>query len=58
MADATVWRPVKPEGLAATILGVTILFTIICLVVVALRVYLRLKLRFFGPEDWLMCAGT
>lgn len=58
MADVTTWQPVKPEGLAAAILGVTIFFTIICLIVVAFRIYLRLKLHLFGPEDWLICAGT
>jgi len=60
MADATpapVWRRVKPEGLAEAILVVTILFTIICIVVVGLRVWIRIKTRLFSMEDYLMCIG-
>ncbi|KAL2672223.1 hypothetical protein Neosp_012924 [[Neocosmospora] mangrovei] len=52
------WHAVEPQGLAAAILGVTITFTILCLLVVGLRVYLRLSMRNFGREDWLMCVGT
>lgn len=52
------WHAVEPRGLAAAILGVTIAFTILCLSVVGLRVYLRLSMRNFGREDWLMCVGT
>ncbi|KAL6355397.1 hypothetical protein LRP88_10986 [Fusarium phalaenopsidis] len=52
------WHAVEPRGLAAAILGVTIAFTILCLSVVGLRVYLRLSTRNFGREDWLMCIGT
>jgi hypothetical protein len=52
------WHAVEPRGLAAAILGVTIAFTILCLSVVGLRVYLRLSMRNFGREDWLMCIGT
>ncbi|RSL91148.1 hypothetical protein CEP51_000422 [Fusarium floridanum] len=52
------WHAVEPQGLAGAILGVTIAFTILCLLVVGLRVYLRLSTRNFGREDWLMCVGT
>lgn len=58
MADAIpVWVRVKPEGLAEAILVVTILLTIICIIVFALRIYIRLKTRVFGMEDYLMCIG-
>ncbi|KAJ4328067.1 hypothetical protein N0V84_001435 [Fusarium piperis] len=52
------WHAVEPRGLAAAILGVTISFTILCLLVVGLRVYIRLSMRNFGREDWLMSVGT
>lgn len=55
--DPTEWRAVKPEGLAAAILGVTIIFTVLCIAVVALRVYARVSMQTFGLEDWLMCGG-
>ncbi|EXF82141.1 hypothetical protein CFIO01_00655 [Colletotrichum fioriniae PJ7] len=58
MADYQEWHVVRPEGLAARILSVTIGFTVACLVVVGLRVWLRLKLSTFGTEDYLMCAGV
>ncbi|OHE98236.1 hypothetical protein CORC01_06433 [Colletotrichum orchidophilum] len=58
MADRQEWHAVRPEGLAARILSVTIGFTIVCLLVVGLRVWLRLKLSTFGVEDYLMCAGV
>ncbi|RSM06143.1 hypothetical protein CDV31_009240 [Fusarium ambrosium] len=60
MSSTTVeeWHAVEPQGLAGAILGVTIAFTILCLLVVGLRVYLRLSTRNFGREDWLMCVGT
>ncbi|KXH30254.1 hypothetical protein CNYM01_04176 [Colletotrichum nymphaeae SA-01] len=58
MADYQEWHAVRPEGLAARILSVTIGFTVACLVVVGLRVWLRLKLSTFGTEDYLMCAGV
>lgn len=57
MADSEQWKAVKPTGLAAAILGVTIIFTFLCVVVVGLRVNARVVLKVFGPEDWLMCIG-
>lgn len=58
MDDAVAWHPVRPEGLAAVILGVTIGFTAICLLVVSLRVWVRATLSTFGLEDYLMLAGV
>ncbi|KPM36433.1 hypothetical protein AK830_g10134 [Neonectria ditissima] len=57
MADSEKWEAVRPEGLAAAILGVTIIFSLLCTVVVALRTYARVSARVFGLEDWLMCVG-
>ncbi|KAF4997112.1 hypothetical protein FDECE_12189 [Fusarium decemcellulare] len=59
MADALEpWHAVEPRGLAASILAVTIVFTVLCLVVVGLRVWIRINTHCFGREDWLMCVGT
>lgn len=59
MADALEpWRPVEPTGLAASILGVTIAFTVLCLTTVGLRVWIRITTNCFMREDWLMCIGT
>ncbi|KAH8654192.1 hypothetical protein BGZ61DRAFT_594821 [Ilyonectria robusta] len=57
MADSTEWEAVKPGGLAAAILGVTIAFSVLCIVVVGLRVGARVSTGVFGLEDWLMCVG-
>jgi hypothetical protein len=58
MADASlVWKSVQPEGLALAILVITILFTIICSLVVGMRVWIRLKTKLFSLEDYLMCIG-
>lgn len=58
MSDAVpVWKRVKPEGLAEAILVVTSIFTIICISVVGLRVWIRLKIQLFNLEDYLMCIG-
>ena len=59
MADALEpWRPVEPTGLAASILGVTIAFTVLCLTTVGLRIWIRITTHCFNREDWLMCIGT
>ncbi|KAF4472584.1 integral membrane PTH11 [Fusarium albosuccineum] len=64
MADALEpWHAVEPRDLAASILAasilaVTIVFTVLCLVVVGLRVWIRINTHCFGREDWLMCVGT
>lgn len=48
---------IEPEGLAAQLLGVTIMFSIVCTVVVGLRIWLRHFQNCIGLEDWLMVAG-
>ncbi|KAK1657675.1 hypothetical protein BDP55DRAFT_708625 [Colletotrichum godetiae] len=58
MTDRQEWHAVRPEGLAARILSVTIGFTVACLLVVGSRVWLRLRLSTFGTEYYLMCAGV
>lgn len=59
MADTGehVWRAVKPEGLALAILVTTLAFVVLTTVVIAMRIFIRLKTRHFGTDDWVMCAG-
>ncbi|KAH8657950.1 hypothetical protein BX600DRAFT_468437 [Xylariales sp. PMI_506] len=51
------WHAIQPEGLSASILGVSIAFSIMCTVVITLRVIARLKMKMFTLEDTLMCIG-
>lgn len=53
----TVYEPIQPEGLALSLLAVTIVFTILSTIVAGLRFYVRLSLNAFAVEDWLMLAG-
>ncbi|KAF4950245.1 hypothetical protein FSARC_13262 [Fusarium sarcochroum] len=52
------WRAVKLSGLALSIFVVTIVFTVLCFIVVCLRVWIRQRASSFGRDDWLMVAGT
>lgn len=51
------WHPVRPEGLAAALLAVTIVFSVLCTAVVLLRLWLRWTSKLVGIEDWLMGIG-
>ncbi|KXJ97699.1 hypothetical protein Micbo1qcDRAFT_181946 [Microdochium bolleyi] len=51
-------RVVQLEGLSAQLLGVTISFTILCTLVLVLRMWLRYKDAQLGLEDWLMLVGA
>lgn len=53
----TEYEAIRPEGLALAMLVVTIAFTILSSVIVCLRFYVRLSLRSFAVEDWLMLFG-
>ncbi|KAH6949119.1 hypothetical protein FAVG1_13212 [Fusarium avenaceum] len=53
----TVYEPIQPEGLALSLLAVTIVFTILSTIVAGLRFYVRLSLHAFAVEDWLMLFG-
>ncbi|RYO97410.1 hypothetical protein DL766_003977 [Monosporascus sp. MC13-8B] len=53
----TEYEPIRPEGLALSLLNVTIVFTILSSVVAALRFYIRISLHAFSVEDWLMLVG-
>ncbi|EHK21683.1 uncharacterized protein TRIVIDRAFT_112017, partial [Trichoderma virens Gv29-8] len=53
----TVYEPIQPEGLALTLMVVTIVFTALSSFVVLLRFYVRVSLGLFSFEDWLMLAG-
>ncbi|KAK3934133.1 hypothetical protein QBC46DRAFT_400590 [Diplogelasinospora grovesii] len=57
MAPAAGWHPIEPTGLARSILAVAITFTILSFIVLSLRVAIRIRLRIFAIEDWLMCIG-
>lgn len=48
---------IQPQGFAATILGVTILLSILCLLAVSLRLWVRIRDRCFYNEDGFMIAG-
>lgn len=49
---------VKPTGLAEKLLVLTIIFTIVSIIVIGLRVWIRLETKLFSLEDYLMCIGT
>lgn len=51
------WHAIRPTGLARSILAVAITFSILCTIIIILRVTVRLRLRKFATEDWLMCIG-
>ncbi|KAG5781949.1 hypothetical protein H9Q73_004380 [Fusarium xylarioides] len=52
------WHAVKPTGLAAALLALTIIFTPMIVVVVGLRIWVRVTHHCFGLKDWLMCIGA
>lgn len=51
------WHPMRPAGLAASLLAVTVAFTAVSVVVVTLRLWMRVRSRCLGPEDWFMGVG-
>ncbi|KAL2174105.1 uncharacterized protein P884DRAFT_294683 [Thermothelomyces heterothallicus CBS 202.75] len=53
----TTFEPIQPEGLALSMLVTTVVFTILSSIMVCLRFYVRITLRSFSVEDWLMLAG-
>ncbi len=53
----TEFEPIQPEGLALSLLVVTVAFTILSSIVVCLRLYVRASLHAFAAEDWMMLAG-
>lgn len=48
---------IQPQGFAATILGVTVFLSVLCVVAVALRLWARVRDRRFYNEDGFMLAG-
>lgn len=48
---------VTPIGQAAALVALAITFSVLASVVVCLRVYVRVTIRRFGADDWLMCIG-
>jgi hypothetical protein len=55
--DPNVWSAVKPTGLALALLLTTLAFVVLTTVVIGLRIFIRLKTRRFGADDWVMTAG-
>ncbi|KAL1874565.1 hypothetical protein Daus18300_003584 [Diaporthe australafricana] len=53
----TEYEPIQPEGLALTMLVVTVVMTVLSSVVVCLRFRVRITVTSFSTEDWLMLAG-
>lgn len=58
MLNTDGWEAVTPEGLAAHLLGVAILFTVLCVAFVSLIMWLRYTEKCLGIEDWLMVIGA
>ncbi|KAF4970657.1 hypothetical protein FSARC_2362 [Fusarium sarcochroum] len=52
-----VWHTINPEGLARALLVLTIVFTIITVVILVLRAYIRMTYKLNGLEDYLMYLG-
>ncbi|XEV07266.1 hypothetical protein FSHL1_012553 [Fusarium sambucinum] len=51
------WEPVKPEGLALALYVTTVILSVLCTIVVALRTYIRTRNNCIGLDDYVMCAG-
>ncbi|KAK1975147.1 hypothetical protein LZ30DRAFT_606285 [Colletotrichum cereale] len=57
VADDEIWRAVTPEGLALGLLITTISLVIFTSVVIAMRLYIRVKTKRLGADDWVMLTG-
>ncbi|TID15305.1 hypothetical protein E6O75_ATG08558 [Venturia nashicola] len=57
MGETQVWEPITPTGTALALLIVTCVFSVLIIIVLPLRFYIRLYTRCLGFEDWLMFAG-
>ncbi|CAH0031656.1 unnamed protein product [Clonostachys rhizophaga] len=57
MAEETGWHPVKPEGLALGTFITTVVLSVLCSIIVLMRMYIRAKHQSLGTDDYLMCAG-
>ncbi|KAH6970184.1 hypothetical protein DER45DRAFT_622976 [Fusarium avenaceum] len=53
----TGWEHVRPEGLAFALYVTTVILSVLCTIVVALRTYIRARNQCIGNDDYLMCAG-
>ncbi|KAF0318373.1 hypothetical protein K4K61_005006 [Colletotrichum sp. SAR11_59] len=53
----TKFEPIQPEGLALIMLVVAVVMTVLSSAVVCLRFHVRITLKSFSTEDWLMLAG-
>ncbi|KAH8657976.1 hypothetical protein BX600DRAFT_439154 [Xylariales sp. PMI_506] len=57
MSSTPKWEAFHSQGLATQILRVTIMFSVICIVVVGFRIWFRWKETCLGIKDWLMSIG-
>lgn len=57
MGETQVWEPVTPTGTALALLIVTCIFSVLIMIVLPLRFFIRMYTRCLGFEDWLMFAG-
>ncbi|RDI80810.1 hypothetical protein Vi05172_g9213 [Venturia inaequalis] len=57
MGETQAWEPITPTGTALVLLIVTCIFSVLIMIVLPLRFYIRLYTRCLGFEDWLMLAG-
>lgn len=57
LGEAQVWEPITPTGTALVLLIVTCIFSVLIMIVLQLRFYIRVYTRCLGFEDWLMFAG-
>lgn len=47
----------EPEKFAAAIFGIALTFTVLSANVVGCRIFLRLRAKKFGNDDYLMCTA-
>ncbi|KAK3990576.1 hypothetical protein QBC44DRAFT_62195 [Cladorrhinum sp. PSN332] len=55
--DHDVWQRVEPRGLALALVVTTGVFGVLTTIVMAMRVFIRIKTHNFGVDDWVMSAG-
>ncbi len=56
-AEEHAFHSVPLEGLAMGIFVTSVVFFVLTTIVMILRVWIRLRTKCFGTDDWLMCVG-
>ncbi|KAL7940704.1 hypothetical protein V8C42DRAFT_349298 [Trichoderma barbatum] len=57
VSDDNVFHYAKLEGLALGIFATSVVFSVLNTIVMGLRGYIRLRMKCFGMDDWLMTIG-